>query len=87
MLPDPPRTILSIYRNTYIWVFDEPIYYGTKLDHILITQDQTNKNGIFLWDNQYDGIINIEIDIDDYVNMPSHKNGTKTQFTTRILTE
>ena len=42
-------------NKTYILVFNESLYYGTKLKHSLINPNQIRHNGIDFWDNPFDG--------------------------------
>lgn len=41
-------------QHTYILLFHESQYYGSKLDHSLINPNQVRHAGIPLWDNPYD---------------------------------
>jgi hypothetical protein len=44
----------STTGSIYILVFNEALYYGTKLDHSLINPDQVRSYGIGFWDNPFD---------------------------------
>ena len=44
-------TVTSI---TYILIFNESLFYGTKLDHSLLNPNQVRHNDIDFWDNPYD---------------------------------
>jgi len=43
-----------VTQATYILVFHESLYYGTKLDHSLINPNQVRHYGIPFWDNPFD---------------------------------
>lgn len=74
-------------NKTYILVFNESLYYGTKLDHSLLNPNQIRHNGIDLWDNPFDTSKNIEIDIDRGPVIPMTFRGTKLTFTSRAPTD
>ena len=69
-------------NKTYILVFHESLYYGTKLN-----PNQIRHNGIDLWDNPFDTSKNIEIDIDRGPVIPMKFQGTKLTFTSRAPTD
>jgi hypothetical protein len=68
---------------TYILLFNEALYYGTKLDHSLINPNQIRSYGIDFWDNPFDRERGLLIDVNEELKIPMHSNGTKIQFTTR----
>jgi hypothetical protein len=71
---------------TFILVFNESLYYGSKLDHSLINPNQVRAYGISFWDNPYDPDRGLCIDVDDSLQIPLHPVGTKIQFSTRVPT-
>ena len=68
-------------------VFNESLYCETDINHSMINQNQIRKYGIYLWENPSDVSRNIDIDIYGQNKIPLRTNGTKIQFTTRVLTE
>ena len=73
-------------NKTYILVFNESLYYGTKLKHSLINPNQIRHNGIDFWDNPFDGTRKLGIDIDRGPIIPLRYIGTKLIFTSRAPT-
>ena len=73
--------------QTYIIIINEALYYGTKLDHLLINPNQIRAYGIPFWDNSYNKKKGLNIKVDDTVFVPSHTAGTKILFETRLPTE
>ena len=73
--------------QTYIIIINEALYYGTKLDHLLINPNQIRAYGIPLWDNPYDKEKGLIIEVDDTVFIPIHTYGTKVLFETISPTE
>ena len=71
---------------TYILVFHECLYYGTKLDHSLINPNQLRHYGVHFWDNPYDHSHELCIDHPDGIKVPLQYLGTKLAFTTRVPT-
>lgn len=72
--------------TTYILVFHEALFYGTKLDHSLINPNQIRYNGIDFWDNPYDCHHNTCIEVHDGPTIPLTLDGTKIAFTSRTPT-
>jgi hypothetical protein len=72
---------------TYILLFNEALYDGTKLDHSLINPNQIRSYGIDFWDNPFDRERGLLIDVNEELKIPMHSNGTKIQFATRTPTE
>ena len=72
--------------ETYILVFNESLYYGKNLDHTLINPNQLRSYGILLWDNPYDPLRSLSIDVNDTLQIPLHTHGTKIGFKTRVPT-
>jgi hypothetical protein len=51
---------------TYILVFNEALYYGSKLDHTLINPNQVRNYGIAgFWDNPFDKERGLLIDVNN----------------------
>ena len=44
----------KINGNTYTLVFQERLYYGSKLQHSMINPNHLYHNGVDLWENTYD---------------------------------
>ena len=72
--------------QTYILVFHESLFYGTKLDHSLINPNQVRVHGVDLWDNPFDRNHNLEIDTGDGLVIPLRFHGTKLRFQSRVPT-
>ena len=74
-------------NTTYILIFHESLYYGTKLDHSLINPNQVRSSGIDFWDNPFDPLHEIGIEIDQGPTIPLMFEGTKLSFTSRAPTD
>jgi hypothetical protein len=72
--------------TTYILVFNESLYYGTKLDHSLINPNQLRSYEIPLWDNPFDPMHSLSIEVDTSFHIPLVASGTKVGFRTRMPT-
>ena len=72
--------------TTYILVFNESLYYGIKLDHLLINPNQLRSYGIPLWDNPFDPMHSLSIEVDTSFHIPLVASGTKVGFRTRVPT-
>ena len=72
---------------TYVLVFNESLYYGTKLDHSLINPNQIRYNGLDYWDNPYDRRHGLCIDIDRGPMIDLTLDGTKVSFISRAPTQ
>jgi hypothetical protein len=72
---------------TYTLLFNEALYYRTKLDHFLINPNQIRSYGIDFCDNPFDRERGLIIDVNEELKIPMHSSGTKVQFTTRTQTE
>ena len=70
---------------TYILLFHESLYYGTKLDHSLINPNQVRANEIPFWDNPYDRDHPLGTETPS-LHLPLQVRGTKLYFTTRAPT-
>ncbi len=66
--------------DTFILAFHEALYYGTKLDHSLISPNQVQAYGIPFWDNPFDPDRGLSIDADASLCIPLQPAGTKLQF-------
>jgi hypothetical protein len=75
-----------ITGHTFILVFNESLYYGDKLDHSLINPNQLRAYGIPLWDNPYDTMHSLSIDVDTTLSIPLRAFSTKVGFRTRVPT-
>ena len=63
------------------------MYYGTKLDHTLVNPNQIRHYGINLWDNPYDPMRDLSIEVNDELTIPLNTSGTKVQFVSRTPTQ
>jgi hypothetical protein len=75
-----------ITGNTYILVFNESLYYGQKLDHTLNNPNQLRAYGLPLWDNPYDHMHAMSIEVNGTLRIPLRARGTKIGFCTRVPT-
>ena len=73
--------------TTYILIFNESLYYGTKLSHSLINPNQVRHNHIDLWDNPYDKQHELGIETPNGPHIPFTLEGTKIKFQTRSPTQ
>ena len=73
--------------ETYILVFHESLYYGSKLDHSLINPNQLRHYGIEFNDNPYDREKGLNINVNDEVIIAMQAYGTKVRCETRVPTE
>ena len=73
--------------QTYILLFHEALYDGTKLDHSLINPSQCRHSGIPFWDNPYDADRPMGVHPNPEVFIPLDSSGTKVQFRTRSPTQ
>ena len=72
--------------TTYLLVFHEALYYGTKLSHSLINPNQVRAYGIDFWDNPFDKSRGLCIECDDArINLETR--GTKVYFESRAPTD
>ena len=71
---------------TFILVINEGLFYGSKLDHSLINPNQIRANGIGFWDNPYDEVNGLHMDVTGVLDVPLQKEGTKIFFNTRTPT-
>ena len=73
-------------NETYILVFHESLYYGSKLSHSLINTNQLRHFGVEFWDNPFDPNHDLSIVHDD-VMIPLDYHGTKLRFESRVPTQ
>ncbi len=73
-----------ISGETYILVFNESLYYGNKLDHTLINLYQLRAYGIPLWDNRFDPMHSLSIEVNPTLTISLRAFGTKVGFCTRV---
>ena len=71
---------------TYLLIFHEALYYGTKLSHSLINPNQVRAHGIDFWDNPFDKSKEICIEMDD-IQIELNMRGTKVLFESRAPTD
>ena len=71
--------------STYIPVFHESLYLGTKMQHSLINPNQVRFNWLDLFNNP---VCNEElyIEVDDETATPLQSKGTKCVLTSRVPT-
>ena len=72
---------------TYVLIFHESLFYGTKLDHSLINPNQVRHNDIDFWDNPYDSMHELSLQVDDGPTIPLTFRGTKLSFSSRVPTK
>ena len=72
--------------QSYILVFNESLYYGTRLPHSLFNPNQIRQSGIDLWDNPYDKSHELSIDVSEELIVPLRMQGTKLVFESRVPT-
>ena len=72
--------------DTFILVFHESLFYGTKLDHSLLNPDQVRSYGIPFWDNPFDMDRSLSINVDNDLSIPMRSVGTKVLFRSRVPT-
>ena len=53
----------------YIFVVNEALWYGTKLDHYLLNPNQIKHYGLNFWDNPYDKERGLKIKPGDSVDV------------------
>ena len=72
--------------TTSILIFNESLYYGTKLAHSLTYPNQLRHNAVDFWDNPYDKERYLEIETKEELIIPITSKGTKLIFTTQVPT-
>ena len=74
--------------QAYIIIINEALFYGNKLDHSLINPNQVRFNGVGFWDNPYDDMHELSIELyEKDVTIPMHFNGTKLVFESTVPSE
>ena len=74
--------------KSYIIIINEALFYGNKLDHSLINPNQIRYNGVGFWDNPYDDIHELCIEVyEENITIPMQFNGTKLIFESTVPTE
>ena len=73
--------------QTYILVFNESLYYGTRLPHSLFNPNQIRHHGVDVWDNPYDKEHELSIEVTGELTIPLGMEGTKTTFQSRAPTK
>ena len=73
--------------ETYIFIINEALYYGSRLDHSLINPNQIRDYGIGFWDNPYDPDRDLFIEVNEDLKIEMFTKGTKVIFRTRVPTE
>jgi hypothetical protein len=63
--------------TTFILVFTEVLYYGTKLDHSLLNPNQVCSYGIGFWDDTFDRDKGLRINVNNELQIPMQAKGTK----------
>ena len=76
----------DVSGRTYILLFNESLYYGTRMDHSLFNPNQLRKFGVPVWDNPFDHDRPFSIQVSDEVDIPLCTNGTKIYFKSRVPT-
>ena len=74
-------------HTTYILVFHESLYYGEKMDHSLMNPNQIRHSGLHFWDNPFDPLRDLCIEIDYGPKIPLDMDGTKIGFISRAPTD
>ena len=64
-------------EEVYILVFNESLYYGTRLDHSLINPNQVRAYGIDFWDNPFDKERGLAINMRESTSIALKTRGTK----------
>lgn len=72
--------------NTDILVFHKSLYNGGKLDQSLLNPNQLRAYGIHLWDNPFDPLRSLSINVNPTLTIPLRAHGTKIAFRTQLPT-
>jgi hypothetical protein len=72
---------------TYLLVFHEYLYYGTRSDHSLHNPNQLRAYGHEVSDNPFDKIKGLQIVVEGELAIPMSTKGTKVFFVSRCPTE
>jgi hypothetical protein len=72
-------------HGTILLVINQALWYGTQLDHSLISPNQLRSYGVpVLWDNPFDPSRDISVEATDSVTVPLSQIGTKIFFNSRV---
>ena len=77
----------GVTGRTYILLFNESLYYGTRMDHSLFNPNQLRKYGGPVWDNPFDKERPFTIQVSNEVEILLCTNGTKIYFKSRVPTD
>ena len=81
-------TVLHYTNRTADLIINEALFYGNKLDHSLANPNQVRFNGVRFWDNPYDNMHELGIEVyDKDITIPMYFNGTKLIFESTVPTE
>ena len=72
--------------KTYILIFHESLFYGTKLPHSLINPNKIRHVELEFWDNPFDDNHELGIEASEQLSIPMKYTGTKLSFETRVPT-
>jgi len=73
--------------QTYILVFNESLYYGSKFDHTLIHPNQLRYYGIQYNENPYDRHMGLNIVVNNNLTINIQSKGMKVRFEPRVPTK
>ena len=74
--------------NSYILIINEALYYGQRLKHSLLNPNQIRHHGVGYWDNPYDSMHPLAIEVHEHeVSIPLKYRGTKLSFQTSLPTK
>ena len=76
-----------ISGRTFILLFNEALYYGSRMDHSLFNPNQFRMYGIPVWDNPFGHERPFSIQVSDEVSIPLMSKGTKIYFSSRVPTD
>ena len=76
-----------IDQRTYILIFNELLYYWNKLNHSLINPNQLHHNGVNFYDNPWDSLHDLSIQIDRGPTIPLMYEGMKLILATHVSTQ
>ena len=73
--------------EAYIIIINEALFYGNKLDHSLINPNQVRFNGVGFWDDPYDDMDELGIEVyNKDITIPMHFSCTKLMFESTVPT-
>ena len=73
--------------KTFILIFNEALFNGSKMDHSLFNPNQLRKFGVPVWDNPFDHERPFSIQASWDLEIPLKTKGTKIFFNSRVPTE